>query len=76
VRKMSENNEIEDEIETFVSFIKSKVDSLTYEKTWKYVIMTLTHTFLGPDDEVEEIMIKGKNDKGESYTILISENER
>jgi len=64
-------NEIIDEVDRFVSFILKNVNSLNYRKIWAYVLITLIQTFLGPDDLLEEIVIKGRNDKGEPYSIII-----
>jgi len=74
VRKMSDKtiNEIEDKIESFVSFVSERLDSLNYENVWKYILIKLVQYFLGPDDEIEKILIKAKNDKGEPYVITIT----
>jgi len=65
-------NEIEDKIESFVSFVSERLDSLNYENVWKYILIKLVQYFLGPDDEIEKILIKAKNDKGEPYVITIT----
>ena len=64
-------NEIIDEVDRFVSFISEKVDSLNYREIWSYVIIEIVQHFLGPDDQIQNITIKAKNDKGEKYTLTI-----
>jgi len=64
-------NEIIDEVDRFVSFIFKNVNSLNYRKVWAYIITQIIQYFLGLDDMLEKVIIKGRNDKGEKYTLTI-----
>jgi hypothetical protein len=48
-----------------------KSDSKKREIIYPYFITTIVQAFIGVDDELKEIKIYGKNDKGEPYIITI-----
>jgi len=71
VNEFEIKNEIIDAIDRFVNEINKYTDSLNYTKIWTYVITQIIQYFVGLDDLLEEITIKGRNDKGEKYTIKV-----
>ena len=65
------NKELEEKAEELVNLVFEKTNSSSYTKVWVSVIYFLVKNFLGPDDELEKVIIKGKNDVGKPYTIHI-----
>jgi hypothetical protein len=55
-------------IQKIVDEIESKGDR---NRNYKALIVTLTQHWMGLDDEIKEIIIKGISDHGEKYKIVL-----
>jgi hypothetical protein len=62
---------IKEKAEELVDLVFEKTNSSDYTEVWVSVICFLVKNFLGQNDELEKIIIKGKNDVGEHYIIRI-----